>query len=850
MPNFKQEILHSGPPYVSGTLHYGTIYNILLKDLWVRVQKFKNKKVLTQYGFDMHGMPIEHYVQKKFGILFSEAKKNPAKFITQCKNEGLKNRKAMDAQIHNLMLEGAFFQKKPYYTHTKTAKKFFYKNFYKLRKHVYEGLKVESFCLTCDTFLSKREIENKKKNQEYFFILKPTNYAPFLIYTKSLWTIFNSDGIAYNKNLKYSLVQCEGVTFICSNRFLNKFPKKYDIIERNISFDHYELKPFHDHSITKQQYLLHDEFVKEDIGTGFVHLDAAHGHEDFQILSKIKPVTDIQTSDIYLTWLEKFLKQKCETFYQLNAKSESLLKNLLFYKIMEEKEVECCWRCNNPLIEALAYQLFLKTSSLDKEKLNTEIKKRKWAPLFSATNFFNFIGQLREWCLSRNRLFGIKMPYLKCTQCGYIMLGPQTKEFLFSNKYSAGPCPRCNTPLTQAPFVFDVWRESGALFNKYSKKYTIIEAHDQIRGWFYSLSIFGLLIKQTLPFKNVFVHGWVMQDKTQKLSKSKLNEDISNFLLQPNRNDRLRDLFYSFEIGKDIIFPGEEVILKKFLKFKNIVLNVFSFRAEYNLFHYNGHSEKKLPLIENLFFNELLNIEHEIKKNDLPLVTTLKDKLFLFSQKIMPLLRNKLREPETREINRVYFSTILHKIYNLLTIFFPVFASELETKFQCTKLSTCEPTIIKDDNFFHDFFELLSKINFEREKNQLDRKYLLKAITIFGPTKFLKKIYDKQEWLNCEKIIIKKSTILDVLIDFTETKELKRKRAINLLHSQLQMERKIQNKDTFDILDCYLSKNIFKNEELAILAKKTRLSFTINKRRTKKGNEVKYKNITLKFVLK
>jgi len=626
-----------GPPYATGNIHMGTAWNKILKDCYIRFWHMQGFDVWDQPGYDTHGTPIEIKVEKELGF---KSKKDIEslgidKFTDKCRKFATKYIGVMNSQFSNL---GVWMDwKHPYLTLDNsyiegawyTFKKAFEKGM--LFRDTYPVLD----CPRCETVVAFNEVEYIKQTDTSIYVKFPVLGAEnkfLIIWTTTPWTLPGNTGIMVHPDFVYVEAQVGNETWIIAKerlqelmnaleagyRILDEFKgKKLDGVryksplEEELAIPDSDLKGGY-------KVILSDRYVNLEEGTGLVHTAPGHGKEDFDAGKKAGlPV-------LCPVGLDGVLTKKAGKYAGKRARvvdEEIILdlenKGLLVYKHPYTHDYPICWRCETPLLQIGIPQWFFRVTKI-RAKLLAENRKVNWVPRWAGERFQDWLENLGDWPVSRQRYWGIPLPIWECSSkgCGHIevigsfaelkKLSGLRKEIDFhrpaidSVKFQ---CSKCGKPMQRIPDVLDVWFDSGVaswaslgyprrkeLFNKMWPSTLQVEGPDQFRGWWNSEIITSILTFGRAPFRNILLHGLVMDLKGVKLSKSKGNFISPEDIVKEHGRDVLRMYLLSSPAWNDFYFKWEDV--KETSRFFTVLWNTYQFVKSYA----GGHHRK--PALE------------------------------------------------------------------------------------------------------------------------------------------------------------------------------------------------------------------------------------------------------------
>ncbi len=557
----KRFVFYDGPAFANGFpgLHHMVAKN--LKDAFCKYKVMKGYKVTRKVGWDTHGLPIENHVEKKLGI--SSKKEIEALGIARFNEECRKSVRENEAAFTDLTRKMAQFidVENPYLTYKNEyietewwiLKQFYEKNLF------YEGTRVVPYCPHCGTGLATHEVAQEYVNEAVTTVFVPfkkkNEDVYFLVWTTTPWTLLANVALCVNPEADYSLVESLGNKFILATSLVKSvLGDEAQIIStfkgKTLEYTEYEqLIP----EITPEKkafYVICDDYVTMEDGTGIVHIAPAFGEEDAEASKKydLPILNPVGKDGCYTTgpWTGKFV-------FDANEDVVAYLKenNKLFKKQKIMHDYPHCWRCHTPLIYYSMPSYYIAVSKFKNElvEANSHVN---WYPAYvGEKRFANWLTNAKDWNISRSRYWGAPIPFFKC-ECGYEhMVGSiaELKEMAttklnhnldlhkpyIDNVYLK--CPKCGGEMKRIPDVLDCWFDSGSMpFAQYHYPFEnkefwetqfpadfICEGIDQTRGWFYTLMVISTFVKGCSPFKNVLVNDLLLDAEGKKMSKSRGN---------------------------------------------------------------------------------------------------------------------------------------------------------------------------------------------------------------------------------------------------------------------------------------------------------------------------------------
>ncbi len=607
-----------GPPYATGFIHVGTAFNKVLKDCHIRFFRMFGFNVWDQPGYDTHGVPIENKVEQELGFKSKKDIENFGieNFIKKCREFATKFIDIMANQFINL---GVWMDwNNPYLTLTNdyiegawfTFKKAFENGF------LYKGKYPVHVCPHCETAVAYNEIEYKNISDPSIYVkfkLKDKENEFLLIWTTTPWTLPANTGVMVKPDADYVKVKVENEILIIAKELLEIVFKKariekYEILEEfkgkeleGLKYEHplKDLFEFQKNLKNAHRIVLSEQYVNLEEGTGLVHTAPGHGQEDFKVglendLPAISPVNMDGTFD-----------ETCGKFAGMYVKDadqkiieELKRRGLLFHEEKVSHEYPFCWRCKSPLLLISVPQWFFKVTAI-RDKLIEENKKINWIPKWAGQRFQNWLENLGDWPISRQRYWGIPLPIWVCEKCEKIKVIGSRDELPKIPKDFHKPyideivleC-ECGGKMKRVPDVLDVWFDSGVaswaslgfprkkeLFEEMWPADFILEGPDQIRGWWNSLMITSMMTFGKPPFKNVLFHGFVLDAHGLKMSKSLGNIVSADEVIEKYGRDVLRFYYLSSPPWEDYYFKWQDIeeIARTFV----VIRNTFNFVKTY-----------------------------------------------------------------------------------------------------------------------------------------------------------------------------------------------------------------------------------------------------------------------------
>ena len=636
-------VFYDGPATANGMPGIHHMLAKLLKDTVCKYKTMQGYRVLRKIGWDTHGLPVEVQVEKELGF---EGKTDIEKygikeFNQKCRESVWKNEAAFKDFTEKM---GQFIDlEHPYITYDNNyietewwiLKEFFNKGL------IYDGLKILPYCPRCGTGLASHEVA-----QGYKEISVNTVTVPFklkdedtylLVWTTTPWTLLANVAACVNPNEEYVKCNSKGYNFIVAKKLANKvLGDEYEIVEtyrgKDLEYKEYEqLLPIL--KVNKKAfYITCADYVTMEDGTGIVHIAPAFGQDDYEVglkydLPVLNPV-DEQGKYTSGPWEGRFV---LDTDLEIEIIKYLASNDKLFKKQKIEHNYPHCWRCGTPLLYYSKPSLYIKVTDF-KDKIIEANKKVNWYPDYvGEKRFGNWLENMNDWAISRNRYWGTPIPLWRCS-CGHNhMVGSRkelaelaiediTEEIELHRPYVDDihiKCSECGKPMTRVTDVMDCWFDSGSMpFAQYHYPFEnkelfesqfpadfICEGIDQTRGWFYSLIVISTFLKGCAPYKNVLVNDLVLDKFGGKMHKSKGNS-VSPFATIENYGaDATRWYMLSASPVWTPLKFDEDGIKEVISKFFNTLKNTYTFFSMY------ANTDEVDPRTFKVEYNDLEEID-------------------------------------------------------------------------------------------------------------------------------------------------------------------------------------------------------------------------------------------------
>ena len=632
-------ILHDGPPYANGNIHIGHAFNKVLKDIILRSRRMLGFSAPYVPGWDCHGLPIEHNVDTELG----DKKRGipPVSKRAACRKYAEKWIKTQREQFKRLGVLGDW--ENPYLTFTKDyeadiAREF---NRFLLSGAVVQAKKPVYWCSTCGTALAEAEVDYADHSSpsvyvKFPFAGDPALLAPeladkkvsVLIWTTTPWTLPANLGIALHPDLLYAAVESGDEVFIITESLVEPcmqlFGKdEWQVLVR-LPASAFEGKHCRHPFMDRDSLLMLADYVTADTGTGCVHTAPGHGAEDYQTglrygLEILSPVDDegrytaeagkyagLQIPEVNATIIEDL--QACGALVQSGRLEHSYPH---------------CWRCKKPVIYRATPQWFVSMEALDlRKKALAEIEKVTWTPAWGQQRIYGMVEARPDWCLSRQRTWGVPLTVLTCTKCGEILKSEAVCERIdelfrkegadawFTHEAAdfvpEGLVCSCGChEFKKESDILDVWFDSGTswaavLERRPELRYPAdlyLEGSDQHRGWFHSSLLASVGTRGRAPYRGVLTHGYTVDGQGKKMSKSVGNVVAPQEIIDKYGAEVLR-LWVSSEDYQDDMKVSDQILkhvsdayrkLRNTLRF--LLSNLYDFDPQKDAVAYDSLTE-------------------------------------------------------------------------------------------------------------------------------------------------------------------------------------------------------------------------------------------------------------------
>lgn len=605
-------VLHDGPPYANGGIHLGTAMNKCLKDFIVKYKNMTGFKSPYVPGWDTHGLPTELKARKKAGITSTstisdvELRKICREYAEQYLNE-------QRNQFKRLGVLGEWDN--PYVTLTHDFEEEQIKVFSEMAEkgYIYKGLKPVYWCPDCNTALAEAEIEYADDDCYSIYvkfavkddkgILKSAgadiSKTYFVIWTTTTWTLPGNLAICLGPRFDYALIKCEDEYFVMAKELCDgamaEYGKEYEIIAEFKGADLEYITCQHPF-LDRESLVINGEHVTLESGTGCVHTAPGFGVEDFDVCNNYDEIGITVPVDSKGKLTAEAGQFEGLTTDEANKQIAIFLEehgNLFAMKKIVHQYPHC-WRCKQPILFRATSQWFCSVENF-KEEACTAADGVKWYPAWGLDRLKNMIRERKDWCISRQRKWGVPIPVFYCDSCGKEIIDKDLMDNVASVFGKEGSdawyahesdyfipdgykCPHCGESkgFSKEKDIMDVWFDSGSSHRAVCKNRpylhwpadVYLEGADQFRGWFQSSMLTSVATTGKAPYKEVITHGWVVDGKGRQMHKSLGNGIAPEEVINKYGADILRlwvassDYHADVRISPDILKQLSEIYRK------------------------------------------------------------------------------------------------------------------------------------------------------------------------------------------------------------------------------------------------------------------------------------------------
>ncbi len=613
-------VLHDGPPYANGEIHIGTALNKILKDFVVKSRSMAGFDAPYVPGWDCHGLPIELKVDRQLGP--KKRQMTTADFRRECHAYAAKYVGIMREDFKRLGVFGTWDN--PYLTMNASYQAAIVRALGSFVEQgmVYKGKKPVHWCMHCRTALAEAEVEYEPHTSPSIYVEFPLSdvSAPelarrvpqlagrkvsVLIWTTTPWTIPSNLAIAFQPDFEYGAYPVGDVVVIVAKELAETVAAKTGKTfgEPLATFDGrvMERLVFKHPLYARDSLGVLGDYVTLEAGTGAVHTAPGHGADDYATGVKygLEIYGPLDASGHFLETVELFSGMHV---LEANPKIEAALaeRGHLWHRADYDHSYPHCWRCHNPVVFLATSQWFIAMDSADlRQRALTSIDATRWIPPWGRERIYNMIANRPDWCISRQRTWGVPIPAVDCKTCGQPLLTRELteraatvfeahsadawyerpiEEFL-PEQLTCGSCG--GREFERELNILDVWFDSGSSHEAVLEKRDelrwpadlYLEGSDQHRGWFHSSLLVGIGTRGRAPFDQVLTHGFVMDEQGRKMSKSLGNTIAPQDVMKQSGADVLR-LWVSMVDYREDMRLGKEIlarVVEAYRKFRNVI---------------------------------------------------------------------------------------------------------------------------------------------------------------------------------------------------------------------------------------------------------------------------------------
>ncbi len=637
-------VFHDGPPYANGHIHMGHALNKILKDFIVRIMTMKGYDSSFIPGWDCHGLPIEHQVGKELGKKKKDYDKNGIRKL--CREYAAKFIDIQREEFKRLGISARW--DKPYLTMDYGYEAAIVKEFGKFVEsgQVYKGLKPVHWCVNCRTALAEAEVEYADHKSPSIYVKFPltsdtSSLFPdikgepisIVIWTTTPWTLPANLAVCVHPEFEYVAAKMNGENIIVAKDLLTALSADWETELKIVGecygkdLEHLASKhPF----INRESKVILGEHVTLEQGTGCVHTAPGHGQDDYIVgqkygLDVYNPVDD---GGVFKENVEFFSGQ-----FVTKANPEIVKKLEDDGFLIKHQDIKHsyphCWRCHQPIIFRATAQWFIPMDSTGLRKKSLEaIRQTKWIPPWGEERIYKMIENRPDWCVSRQRAWGTPITIISCDSCGTFLdskeimdrivglIEEHGADYWFEAETEAllpegTVCPECKgSQFKKENDILDVWFDSGVSHAAVLERDEegewpadlYLEGSDQHRGWFHSSLLEAIGTREKAPYKSVLTHGYVVDGKGKKMSKSAGNVIAPQKIIDQYGAEILR-LWVASENYRDDIRISNE-ILKRLSEAYRKIRNTFRYLL--------GNLSDFDPLADTVPFGQMLEIDRFI----------------------------------------------------------------------------------------------------------------------------------------------------------------------------------------------------------------------------------------------
>jgi len=603
-------IINDGPPYANGDIHIGHAFNKILKDIITKYNALNGHRINFIPGWDCHGLPIEINVEKKHGKAGIDISKKEFRF--ECRKYALEQVNLQKKSFIRLGISADWDNSYKTMTYDFESNIINTLRIVLNKGYIYIGRKPVYWCFNCKSSLAEAEIEYYDKNSSsiYVFFKFKDNLVDIknniikcgvIVWTTTPWTLAFNEAVALNSNFKYCIVEYNNIGYLIDSTLVDILFKKLNFLNYKIICEFYG-KDLEGKILTHPFYnkfikIVLSDHVKNNTGTGCVHIAPAHGFDDYNVGIKYNlPIEDNINKNGYFNDKVSIFSN-CYLF-DVNYKIINILnknKNLLFFENIKHR-YPYCWRHKTSVIYKTTKQVFIYLQNKDfKLRVKNIIKNIKWVPKIGLDKMERMLDSRPDWCISRQRTWGVPITLFIHKKTGMFhpniinimyAISSYVRNFGVDFWYDTDVFKLFNVDKTlyyKIDDVLDVWFDSSVVYKYISNKYNqnklpfdlCLEGSDQYRGWFQVSILNSFILNECIAYKDILVHGFILDKFGRKMSKSLKNIITPLEVIKTYGADVLRLWVSSVNYSVDMNVSGE--ILTRVSEAYRKIRNTFRF---------------------------------------------------------------------------------------------------------------------------------------------------------------------------------------------------------------------------------------------------------------------------------
>jgi isoleucyl-tRNA synthetase len=621
-------VLHDGPPYANGRIHIGHALNKVLKDIIVKSKTMAGFHVPYVPGWDCHGLPIEHQVLKELGEKKSQLDTLAIRKL--CREYAEKYVTIQRDEFKRLGVLGDWDH--PYLTMDFAYEATILREFgtFVEKGGVYKGLKPVLWCTYDQTALAEAEVEYEDHTSPSIYVKFPVAQSPsvlsrifhvpfpadvtqvsVVIWTTTPWTLPANQAVCLHPDINYAFVQVGSEVFVIAQPLVESVAKAcsfsaYTILGTKKGSEGFEGLETQRPLTTGLSPILLGEFVTLDQGTGCVHIAPGHGQEDYVLVlshnasatpgERLEILAPVDNAGRFTDAVKEFAGQHVFKANPAIVESLKVSGRLLGHGSITHSYPHC-WRCKNPVIFRATEQWFvsMETNQLRHKAMQQIEQNVKWIPSWGKDRIGGMISNRPDWCLSRQRVWGVPIPGFTCSTCHEVLANVKVIHHIANlvSQYgsdvwfqkpaaelipSGTVCPKCgSTGFEKEKDILDVWFESGVSYaavlkpRRWWPAALYLEGSDQHRGWFHSALLSGVTTDDRAPYDAVLTHGFVLDGQGRKMSKSAGNVVAPQDVIKQSGAEILRLWVSAQDYREDLRISNEILnqLIEAYRKIRN-----------------------------------------------------------------------------------------------------------------------------------------------------------------------------------------------------------------------------------------------------------------------------------------